>query len=101
MQYYGLDWIGTILGLASIYYMGRHDRAAFTLRIASAVFWASFGVVAHTPAAIIANIAAILLCLRGFLLRSPNHATGIICGSLMVRSAPWPEGGECGLSPPS
>jgi hypothetical protein len=65
MQYYGLDWMGTILGLASVYYMGRHDRAAMRLRIAASVFWASFGVLAQTPAAVIANLAAILLCLRG------------------------------------
>lgn len=65
MRYYGLDWMGTILGLASIYYMGRHDKAAFCLRIAASMFWASFGVLAQTPAAIIANLAAILLCLRG------------------------------------
>lgn len=65
MNYYGLDWIGTVLGLASIYYTGRHDRAAFVLRIAASVFWAAFGFVAHTPAAIIANSVAILLCVRG------------------------------------
>ena len=65
MTYYGLDWIGTVLGLASIYYIGRHDRAAFGLRIAASLFWAAFGIVAHTPAAIIANLAAVLLCLRG------------------------------------
>ena len=45
--------------------MGRYDKAAFGLRIAASVFWAAFGVVAHTPAAIIANIAAILLSVRG------------------------------------
>jgi hypothetical protein len=66
MQYYGLDWAGTLFGLTSIYYMGRNDRVAFGLRILSAVFWAFFGLVARTPAAVIANLAAILLCLRGF-----------------------------------
>lgn len=65
MNYYGLDWIGTVLGLASIYYTGRRDKAALALRIAASVFWAAFGVVARTPAAIIANTVAILLCLRG------------------------------------
>jgi hypothetical protein len=57
--------MGTLLGLASIYCMGRQDKAAFILRIAASVFWASFGVVAETPAAVLANVAAILLCLRG------------------------------------
>ena len=65
MQYYGLDWMGTVLGLASISCIGRHDKAAFVLRIGASLFWAAFGVVAHTPAAILANTAAILLCVRG------------------------------------
>jgi len=76
LQYYGLDWMGTLLGLASIYYIGRRDQTAFVLRIAASLFWGAFGVVAHTPAAIIANLAAILLCLRG--LRPRNGvASGI------------------------
>jgi hypothetical protein len=45
--------------------MGRNDRAALVLRIVASLFWAGFGVIAHTPAAIIANLAAILLCVRG------------------------------------
>jgi hypothetical protein len=65
MNYYGLDWIGTVLGLASIYYTGRHDKAAFVLRIAASLFWAAFGILARTPAAIFANSVAILLCVRG------------------------------------
>jgi len=65
MRYYGLDWAGTVLGLASIYYMGRHERAAFLLRITASIFWAAFGIVARTPAGVVANLAAILLCLRG------------------------------------
>jgi len=76
LQYYGLDWMGTLLGLASIYYIGRRDQTAFVLRIAASLFWGAFGVVAHTPAAIIENLAAILLCLRG--LRPRNGvASGI------------------------
>jgi hypothetical protein len=71
MQYYGLDWMGTVLGLLSIYFMGRREKAAFVLRIAASVFWASFGVVAHTPAAILANVVAILLCLRGVSRKAP------------------------------
>lgn len=64
-QYYGLDWIGTILGLASIYYIGRRNTLALVLRIGASVFWTGFGIVARTPAGVVANVAAILLCLRG------------------------------------
>jgi hypothetical protein len=53
------------LGLASIYYMDRRHRSAFLLRIAASLCWAAFGVVARTPAGVAANVAAVLLCLRG------------------------------------
>ena len=74
MNYYGFDWIGTVLGLASIYYTGRNDKLAFVLRIAASLFWAAFGIVARTPAAIIANSAAIVLCVRGLSLKSRSSA---------------------------
>jgi hypothetical protein len=76
MQYYGLDWMGTVLGLASIYCMGKHDQAAFVLRIAASLFWAAFGIVAHTPAAILANTVAILLCMRGISLPKGKRDSG-------------------------
>jgi hypothetical protein len=63
-KYYGLDWIGTVLGLASIYYLGRKRRAGFILRIAASVFWIAFGFVARTAAGVIANLAVILLSLH-------------------------------------
>lgn len=76
MQYYGLDWIGTVLGLASISCIGRHDRAALLLRITASIFWAGFGLVAHTPAGVVANLAAIVLCLRGISARrSPSRSS--------------------------
>jgi hypothetical protein len=65
MKYYGLDWIGTVTGLASIYYIGRQNRLALVLRIVASIFWVGFGVVAGTLPGVIANLAAILLCLRG------------------------------------
>lgn len=63
MRYYGLDWIGTVLGLASIHYLGRKKIAGFILRIAASVFWVAFGVVARTSAGVIANCAVIILSL--------------------------------------
>jgi hypothetical protein len=64
-HYDGLDWLGTVLGLASIYFIGRRNTLALVLRIAASIFWAAFGVVSRTPAGVVANVAAILLCLRG------------------------------------
>ena len=64
MRYYGFDWVGTVLGLTSIYYLGRQRRLGFVLRILASMFWVAFGVLAKTPAAIIANIAVILLSIH-------------------------------------
>jgi len=63
-QYYGLDWMGTVLGLASIHYLGRKKKAGFILRIAASVFWVAFGIVARTAAGVIANIVVIVLSLH-------------------------------------
>jgi hypothetical protein len=61
MRYYGLDWIGTVLGLASIHYLGRKKIAGFILRIAASGFWVAFGIVARTAAGVIANVPVIIL----------------------------------------
>jgi nicotinamide riboside transporter PnuC len=65
MKYYGLDWIGTILGLASIHYPGRKNKTGFILRIVASAFWVAFGIIAETPAGIVANLAVIILSFRG------------------------------------
>ena len=65
MTYHGLDWLGTIAGLASIYYLGRQRRVGFVLRIIASLFWVAFGIVAGTVAGVIANIAVILLSFKG------------------------------------
>ena len=65
MNYYGLDWAGTALGLLSIYYLGRKRKIGFVLRIAASVFWVAFGILAGTVAGIVANVTVILLSLSG------------------------------------
>jgi len=65
VNYYGLDWLGTVAGLASIYYLGRRQRIGFALRIIASLFWVAFGVVAGTTAGVIANVAVIVLSVKG------------------------------------
>ena len=65
MKYYGLDWIGTALGLASIHYLSRKNKTGFILRIVASAFWVVFGILAETPAGIVANVAVIILSFRG------------------------------------
>ena len=65
MKYYGLDWMGTVLGLASIYYLGRQKDIGFVLRIVASIFWVAFGLVAKTMAGVIANVITIFLSVKG------------------------------------
>jgi len=65
VTYYGLDWLGTLLGLASIYYLGQRKQVGFVLRILASLFWVAFGIVAGTVAGVIANIAVIVLSVKG------------------------------------
>jgi hypothetical protein len=65
VNYHGLDWLATALGLASIYCLSRGRKVGFLLRIFASVCWAAFGVLAGTPAAVVANLLAIVFCLRG------------------------------------
>ena len=65
MTYYGLDWLGTLFGLASIYCLGQRKHVGFVLRILASLFWVAFGIVAGTAAGVIANIAVIVLSIKG------------------------------------
>ena len=64
MRYYGLDWIGTVLGLASIYVLGRRRPVGFHLRILASLAWAGFAFLAGSSAALVANLAAIALSVQ-------------------------------------
>lgn len=64
MRYYGLDWIGTVLGLASIYVLGRRKPIGFHLRILASLAWAAFALLAGSSAALVANLAAIALSVQ-------------------------------------
>jgi hypothetical protein len=61
MKCYGLDWIGTIPGIASTHDLSRKSRTGFILRILASVFWIAFGIVAETPAGVFVSFASRLI----------------------------------------
>ena len=65
MNYYGLDWASTILGLLSIYCLGRKQEIGFIFRIVASLFWLTFAILAQTPAGVVANAAVIVLSITG------------------------------------
>lgn len=76
MKYFGLDWIGTILGIASIHYLGQKNKVGFILRIIASAFWVAFGILAETPAGIVANVAVIILSFKGLNQWKVSEKTG-------------------------
>jgi Nicotinamide mononucleotide transporter len=74
MRYYGLNGIGTILGLASLYSLARKNKVGLVLRIAASICWVAFGVIAGTIPGVLANIAVIALSLHG--MKRWNRETG-------------------------
>ncbi len=65
LQFYGLDWIATICGLAAVYFLGNKNKFGFVLFIVSSLCWISFGVITGSLAVIIGSAIFVILHIRG------------------------------------
>ncbi len=65
LQFYGLDWIATICGLAAVYFLGNKNKFGFVLFIVSSLCWISFGVITGSLAVIIGSSIFVILHIRG------------------------------------
>ncbi len=65
LQFYGLDWIATICGLAAVYFLGNKNKFGFALFIVSSLCWISFGVITGSLAVIIGSSIFVILHIRG------------------------------------
>jgi hypothetical protein len=66
VRYYGVDWIATVLSLASIYCLGDGRRFGFSLGVAGAVLWFAFGLIVSSIATALLNALLVGLFLRGY-----------------------------------
>ena len=66
LRYFGADWTGFALTLASLYMLGNHRRSGFLLGAASSVAWLVFSVLAGSTATVIANCVFFGMNLRGW-----------------------------------
>ena len=71
-EYYGLDWLGMILSVIAIYFLGNKKRQGFLLMMAGNVAWIGFGYVVDSPATIIMNALFIGMNTWGFNKWSPK-----------------------------
>lgn len=54
-RYYGVDWIGMVCCAISLWYLGKHRKFGFVIGIIGDCAWLVFGVMAHSPANILAT----------------------------------------------
>ena len=66
-EYYGIDWIAMLSGLASIYLLGSKKKSGFLLGIIAALTWTAVNVIAHIWPGIILNVILIGLYIRGYI----------------------------------
>lgn len=67
LQYYGIDWIGMVLMLISVYLLSDSKRHGFLFGAVGNIVWIVFGVLAASMATILLNSGLFILNLRGWL----------------------------------
>jgi hypothetical protein len=65
-EYYGLDWVAMIAGLATIYLLGSKKRSGFIVGIIAGIVWTAVNLIAEIWPGIILNVILIGLYIRGY-----------------------------------
>ena len=65
-EHYGLDWLGMILSVIAIYFLGNKKRQGFLLMMAGNFAWIGFGCIVNSFATIIMNLVFIGMNIWGF-----------------------------------
>ena len=66
-QYYGLDWLGMIMVLLCVYYIGNKKRYAFIFGLIGCLIWIYVNHMANIIPAVLLNIVLFILYLRGYI----------------------------------
>jgi len=66
-EYYGVDWIGMVLMLISVYLLGESKRNGFLYGAVGNAVWIVFGIMAHSLATVLLNAGLMFLNARGYL----------------------------------
>ena len=64
LQYYGVDWIGMVLMLISVYLLGESKHNGFIFGAIGNGVWILFGVMAHSLATVLLNAGLMILNAR-------------------------------------
>jgi hypothetical protein len=66
LQFYGVDWLATILGLTGVYLLGNKNKVGFIIFMGASLSWVTFGVMTGSFPVIIGSSIFFIMHLRGF-----------------------------------
>ena len=66
-QYYGIDWLATVLGLTGVYLLGNKNKLGFIIFMGASVSWVTFGIMTGSLPVIVGSSIFFIMHMRGFL----------------------------------
>lgn len=73
-NYYGIDWLATVLGVLTAYLLGRKQKIGFIIGTLGGLSWLAFGIIAESSATIVANVIFIFLYIKGYIYWKKDHS---------------------------
>ena len=67
LQYYGIDWLATLLTFLAIWLIGDQNRSGFYIMNAGNALWIVVGILTHSLALVVANLLFIALNVRAII----------------------------------
>lgn len=79
LQFYGIDWLATVCGLAGVYMLGNKNKIGFVLFMVASLSWISFGILTNSMAVILGSSIFFIMHLRGFInwLKQERQVEGV------------------------
>ncbi len=77
LQYYGIDWLATILGLTGVYLLGNKNKIGFIVFMGASLSWVTFGALTGSVPVVVGSMIFFIMHLRGFIswLREERRTT--------------------------
>lgn len=74
--YYGIDLLAMLMTFMGIYYLGNQNRFGFIAHILGNILWFTLGIMTQSIGLIVANIAFVLMSMRGYWKWRDSGASG-------------------------
>lgn len=67
INYYGIDWLATVCGLAGVFLLGNKNKYGFLVFMIASASWVTFGFLTGSIAVILGSSTFFFMHLRGWL----------------------------------